>query len=113
MKTIIIYDTVPEDTSVYVVENAPDWVRKCHGVIINLNDYTEEQMDAMDRLLDAIQENPQFYHRSAEEHPERGQWAQHKLQVYGEEDSDGNMPILPIVQLDTNKVEVILCGFIL
>ncbi len=107
MDTLVVYELIPEDTRIFVVPDAPEWLDLCHGVIVNSSNMSDEQDAAMARLHDAIQKNPKWYQEDEEKHPERGQWVAHEVGVF-----DDNGAVLPPT-VHNGPLKVVFCGFYL
>jgi hypothetical protein len=78
MKTLLIWDWFGEaDLALYVIEDAPEWLAKCHKHFINVGDTPEEVEKLLARVNDAICENPDHYGNPDDELA--GRWVQFKL----------------------------------
>lgn len=62
MEILLIYENVPDETLVFLIPNAPDWVEKAHNIYINASDCPEEgeRYDAAMRLSDAVSSKPEY-----------------------------------------------------
>lgn len=76
MQTILIFDWFgQEDLGIYFIEDAPEWLEKCHGQFINS---TEGEVGKLiDRVCDAICENPENYVNPQD--PIAGTWVSKKV----------------------------------
>lgn len=54
MKTLLIWDQVPEESDIFVIDDAPEWLDKCHGLYVNGGEMSEEEDALMQRLSDAL-----------------------------------------------------------
>lgn len=67
MKTLLIWDQVPEESDIYVIEDPPEWLDKCHGLYINGGEMSKEQDALMHRLNDALCETIEYCGNSDDE----------------------------------------------
>lgn len=56
--TVLVWQEIPETTSVYLIPDAPDWLAECHNCYIN-GHMTERQASLMDRVSDALCQSKQ------------------------------------------------------
>lgn len=79
MKTILIFDWFgQQELGIYFIEEAPDWLKKCHNEFINATE-DNETSDLISRVCDAICENPE--HCQNPEDPLAGTWASKKVDL--------------------------------
>lgn len=90
IKTLVIYELIPEETIKAVVEFTEDeysYFSKCHGCFVNAGDATEEQMDISNVINNALCTNTDYieYADSDKEKEYFGKWTSYILK---EEDVD-------------------------
>ena len=54
MQTLLIYEMIPENSSMHLIPDAPDWLLKCHGLYGNSDELSEAQWELLNRVGDAI-----------------------------------------------------------
>lgn len=103
MKTLLIWDQVPEESDLYLLPDAPDWLVKVHGKYINAGgplEPNEEQDKLLSRVSDAVCKNPDYYMNPEDELA--GVWVGHLLL----DDPNGGMST-------DGPVKIVRCGFFL
>ncbi len=98
MKTLLIWDQFGEDDlRLYVIEDAPEWLVKCHQQYINAGAMTKEVDGFLSRINDALCETPEYYNNPDD--ALAGAWVQFKLNTS------------EIVDL-TGPFQVVISGFV-
>ena len=99
MKTLLIWDQFGEaDLSIYVLEDAPEWLPKCHEKFLNSVD-EEEIADLLTRVSDALCENPEYYGNKDDELA--GAWV------------DRRVDLAEAAVLDLGgQFRIVVCGFV-
>lgn len=98
MKTLLIWEEVPETTSLYLIDDAPDWLGDCHMHYINGN-AQGEILDKLSRVNDALCDTPEYYGNPEDELA--GAWSDCKL---GENES---------FVVEEGPVRVVVSGFLM
>lgn len=100
MKTLLIFNWFDdkEFVDLYLIDDAPEWLRECHNQNINSIRTPKHIVPMLLRVLDAIQDNPDYIENPEDELA--GAWVDCKLK-------ESEVPIL-----DGSKIQVVCCGFI-
>lgn len=103
MRTLLIWDGVPDESVLYLIDDAPDWLEKVHGkrllVAGGERPPNNEQNTLLMRVGDALCEHPdQCWNPD-------GKWAC----VWADKKVDFSEPL---VLTPGRAVEVIRCGFV-
>lgn len=90
IKTLIIYDLIPEKTIKAVVELTEAEHKKftkCHGYIINATEYDDDKSELVDIISNALCNNPDFNYL-ADSDEQREYFAKWVEYILKEEDQD-------------------------
>lgn len=98
MKTLLIFDWFGENAlGLYLLDDAPEWLPRCHGGYIN-GDVSEEVEGLLIRVSDAICQEPSHYSDPKDELA--GSWVSKKI----------GLDEVPIV--DMGKIQIVVTGFV-
>lgn len=97
-QTLLIWETVPESTDLYLIEDPPEELDKCHGLYVNGTDMTEEQTEVMLKVSDRLAEKKDYCMNP--DSPDATSWKDKKL----------NKEKIELIQ---GPVRIIQCGFLL
>lgn len=92
MQTILIFDWFgQQDLGIYFIEDAPEWLEKCHNQFINATE-DEEVGKLIIRVSDAICESPEHY--GDPEDPLAGTWVSKKVDPTSDQRIKGKFSIV-------------------
>lgn len=99
MKTLLVFDWFGEaDLAFFVIEDAPEWLTKCHQEFINERRDDSEVDAFLTRVNDAICSNPEHY--SDPDDDLAGAWAGKRVAMSGE---------VPVIE---GSFQIVVCGFV-
>lgn len=79
-KTLLVFDWFGEEPiGFYLVDDAPEWLERCHGKYGNGAD--EEIQELINRVSDAICENPEHWSMGDASDAIAGTWADKKIDM--------------------------------
>lgn len=99
MKTLLIWDQFGEaDLALYVIDDAPEWLSKCHRYFVN-TEAPKNVEPLLDRVNDALCSNPSYYLNADDELA--GKWV----------DKMVNLAEAAVLDLE-GPFQVVVCGFV-
>jgi len=97
VKTLLIWEEIPDAITLYLIEDAPDWLVEVHLNYIN-GDAEGDVLDKLVRVGDALCETPEYYANAEDELA--GAWADCKV---GQNEA---------FELEEGSLRVVVAGFI-
>lgn len=77
MQTLLIWEMIPEDTTLFLIPDVGDWVEEAHNCFINGAVNTEAQSIALKRINDALVAEIDFCQNPSD--PLVTKWAKYRI----------------------------------